>query len=249
MIVLGIDTSTAATAVALAIDGRAAGEERDDPAAGEHPGHATRLLAMADALLRARGLEWAALARVAVGAGPGRFTGLRVGLATARGLAHSLQCELAVVSSLEALAAAALAAVPSDGVLAVIDARREEVFAAAYMAAQGAEKGRLTAPRELAGARVLAPERAHELLAGAAPRSWLAVGDGALRYADALARAGVEVAPAASGLHLVRAAAVAELGAGAAPAQAREQVLPEYLRRPDAELALGDARVRRATRA
>ena len=107
MIVLGIDTATAATAVAVRADGAPLGERRDDPAAGAHPGHATRLLAMAHELLDETGIPWSALDRVAVGVGPGGFTGLRVGVATARGIAHALALELVGVSSLRALALAA----------------------------------------------------------------------------------------------------------------------------------------------
>ena len=72
MNLLGLDTATAATAVALRTADGALAEARDDPAPREHPGHATRLLAMADGLLRAADLDWAALDRVAVGVGPGR---------------------------------------------------------------------------------------------------------------------------------------------------------------------------------
>jgi len=83
--------------------------------------------------------KWRQLERVAVGLGPGRFTGLRVGVATARGLAQSLSIELAGVSSLHALAAGALRTGSSrhERVLAVIDALRGEVFAAAYALSAG----------------------------------------------------------------------------------------------------------------
>src|SRR6478672_2493232 len=136
MIVLGLDTATPATAVALRLDDGRTTQARDDPAPGEHPGHATRLLAMAHELLSASGVRWSEIERIAAGVGPGTFTGLRVGLATARGLAQSLEIELVGVSSLAALAAGALqqdapAQAPAR-VLAVIDARRGEVFAAVY---------------------------------------------------------------------------------------------------------------------
>jgi tRNA threonylcarbamoyladenosine biosynthesis protein TsaB len=252
VIVLGLDTSTAATAVALRVGAGEAVEQRDDPAGDDHPGHATRLLAMAEELLCSRGLAWDELERVAVGLGPGRFTGLRVGVATARGLAHSLSCELAGVSSLRALAAGVLAG-ETDGcerpeaVLAMIDARRGEVFVAGYLA-PAADPERLLA-RELLGPLALAPERVAERIAQEPARRWLAVGDGALRYAHALRNAGIGVAPDGSRLHRVSAAAVCELGARATPARDREAVLPQYLRRPDAEIALGDAPAVGASRA
>src|SRR5207302_2247059 len=106
----------------------------DDPAADEHPGHATRLLSMIDGLLEHSEVGWRQLERVAVGLGPGRFTGLRVGVATARGLAQSLAVDLVGVSTLEALAQAAIARRRAERVLAVIDALRGEVFAAGFAA-------------------------------------------------------------------------------------------------------------------
>lgn len=223
MIVLGLDTATSATAAALI--GSSAGplELRDDPPAGAHPGHATRLLAMIDELLGEARMEYAAVERIAVGTGPGTFTGLRVGVATARALAQSLGCELASVSSLRALARGALGA----PLLAVIDARRGEVFVTAHSA--GGE--------ELAAPRVLAPGAIAEMLATAGLGTARAIGDGAVRYRAELEAAGAEVPPDDSPLHLVRAAAVCELGA-AATAIPWEQAVPDYLRRPDAELAL-----------
>ncbi len=251
MIVLGLDTATSATAVALRVGAGEALEQRDDPAGDGHPGHATRLLAMAEELLRARGVAWDELERVAVGVGPGRFTGLRVGLATAHGLAHSLACELVGISSLQALAAAALAGEGDTGerpeaVLAMIDARRGEVFAAGYGLSPDSA---WMSPHELFGPLALAPEHLAGRLAGEPARRWLAVGDGALRYAHALRDAGIALAPEGSPVHRVRASAICELGALATPAQDREAVLPQYLRRPDAEIALGDAPAVGASRA
>jgi tRNA threonylcarbamoyladenosine biosynthesis protein TsaB len=237
MIVLGFDTATSATAVALRLaDGHTA-ELRDDPAAGAHPGHATRLLEMARELLADAGVAWSAVDRIAVGVGPGTFTGLRVGVATARGLAQSLSAQLVGVSSLQALALAAFAAdAGADAVLAVIDARRGEAFAAAY------EPGAEGLPRELTPPRALAPQ----LLAGALAdaeeeagrrRRWLAVGDGAMRFREQLEAAGARTPPDTPVLHRVSAASICELGARA-DAVGIDGLVPDYRRRPDAELAL-----------
>src|SRR5580700_7249570 len=113
MAVLGFDTSTSATAVALRLRDGTTTQARDDPPAGAHPGHATRLLGMAHQLLAGAGVGWSHVDRIAVGLGPGTFTGLRVGVATARGLAQSLAAELVGVSSLRALALGVLAEAPS----------------------------------------------------------------------------------------------------------------------------------------
>jgi tRNA threonylcarbamoyladenosine biosynthesis protein TsaB len=244
MIVLGFDTSTQATAVALRLENGLTSVARDDPPAGAHPGHATRLLEMVHDLLMGAGVAWSEIDRIAVGVGPGTFTGLRVGVATARGLSQALRAELVGVSSLQALGAAALAEQAADtdarepvAVLAVIDARRGEAFAAAY------ETGDREAPRELAPARAVPPPGLADVLAEAertrdgAERGWLAVGDGAIRFRDELADAGVRVPPDDSQLHLLSGATVCELGMRLAPSGAQE-IEPDYRRRPDAELAL-----------
>jgi tRNA threonylcarbamoyladenosine biosynthesis protein TsaB len=241
MIVLGFDTSTSATVAALRVaDGRTS-VARDDPPAGAHPGHATRLLEMVHDLLMQAGLAWREIDRIAVGVGPGTFTGLRVGVATARGLSQSLGAELVAVSSLQALAVAALAeerveAEPT-AVLAVIDARRGEAFAAAYEACAGED------PRELVPARAVPPQGLAQVIAaaeqtlGGARRSWLAVGDGAIRFRHAPGLAAVRIPPDHSPLHLIDGGAICELGSRASPVDARE-IEPDYRRRPDAELAL-----------
>jgi tRNA threonylcarbamoyladenosine biosynthesis protein TsaB len=229
MRVLGIDTATAATAVALRREDGAIREARDDPPAGAHPGHATRLLELAEGLLGEAGLAWESLDRIAVGVGPGTFTGLRVGVSTARGLAQSLGAELVGVGSLEALAGPALAANPVAGVLALIDARRGEVFAAVY---ERGEDGAV----ELAPPRALAPAAIADLISTGG-RPWIAVGDGAVRYREQVEAAGPSVPSDTDPLHLVTAAAVCESAAHIA-AGAAARIVPDYRRRPDAELAL-----------
>jgi tRNA threonylcarbamoyladenosine biosynthesis protein TsaB len=230
MIVLGFDTATSATAVALRLPGASTIEARDDPSPGAHPGHATRLLGLAAELLAEGGIAWQEVQRIGVGVGPGTFTGLRVGVATARGLAQSLGCELSAVSSLRALSQPSLAGERPGRVLAVIDARRGEVFVAAY--GPGLEE--LMAPRALAPG--LLGAALAELGTDAGP--WLAIGDGALRYREAVQAAGASVPPDESPLHLLRGEAICELAGIAGSAGGYGGVLPDYRRRPDAELAL-----------
>jgi tRNA threonylcarbamoyladenosine biosynthesis protein TsaB len=257
MIVLGLDTSTRATVVGLLLDGDSLLQARDDPEGEERPGHATRLLPLADALLSEAGLVWGDVERIAVGVGPGTFTGLRIGVATARGLAQSLGVDLLGVSSLRALAHAAirgaaeelaagggaLAGEPaganvareeraSAGLLPVIDARRGEVFAAAYRG-----DTELIAPAPLAPADLADLRERADLLAGLS--AWTAVGDGAMRYRGELELADAIVPDDDSPLHRVDARAICELGLQGDPSDA--QVLPDYRRRPDAEIALQGA--------
>lgn len=264
MIVLGFDTATPATAVGLRLADGTVLVAHDDPDAGQRPGHVTRLLPLAGELLARANLQWADVQRIAVGLGPGTFTGLRIGVASARGLAQSLSIGVVGVSTARALAEEALAeecfadegvvqeglaahalaeASPAvvkvadggtgGGVLAVIDARRGEAFAGAY-----------TADGELIAPAALAPAALAELLESARARRsggrWLAVGDGALRFREPLERAGALVPGEDSPLHRVSAAAICRLALAVAPG-APETVLPDYVRRPDAEIALEGA--------
>ena len=222
--ILGFDTATPDTVVALHVDGSEALELRHAPAPGERPGHAVQLLGLARALLDRAGIGFADLDRIGVGVGPGTFTGLRIGVATARALAQASGAQLAAVSTLRALAAAA----GHDGpVLAVLDARRGEAFAAAY---RGAD--------ELVAPATVRPEALAGLVAGSAepPAAWLAVGNGAIAFRDQLEPAAVAVPADGNPCHRVSAVAICRLAAASAPV-ARDALVPEYVRLPDAEEA------------
>jgi tRNA threonylcarbamoyladenosine biosynthesis protein TsaB len=223
MIVLGFDTATPATAVGLMLADGSTLQARDDPAGERRPGHATRLLPLADGLLAQAGLGWGELERIAVGVGPGTFTGLRIGIATARGLAQALGVELVGVSSLRALAYGSARA------LAVIDARRGEIFVAAYEGGQ-----------EVLGPQAVGPDGLGELLESSvldpSTEQWLALGDGAVLYRDAFERLGLIVAEDRSERHRIEGRAICALGNTAVVGHA--EVVPDYHRRPDAEVAL-----------
>jgi tRNA threonylcarbamoyladenosine biosynthesis protein TsaB len=113
MLILAFDTATDIATSALVADGEVLGERSS---------RAVTLLEDVDALLRQAGTHTRDLEALAVGTGPGSFTGVRIGLSTARGLALALGIPVAGVSTLDALAAGA------PGALPVIDARRREVF-------------------------------------------------------------------------------------------------------------------------
>lgn len=225
--IVAMDTATAATSVAVT-NGPRVHCARHDPAPGERPGHATRLLGLVEEAMGAAGVGWGEVERLAVGVGPGSFTGLRIGIATARGLAQSRGLPLAGVSTLEALAAGAGARewrrdAPAT-ILSVLDARRGEAFAAAYR--DGAE---IVAPAALTP----------EVLARAAaqlPAGSLAVGDGAIRFREHLEAVGIQVPDDGDGRHRVSARWHCRLAEGR-PAGSWEAVLPDYLRLPDAEIA------------
>ena len=151
MLTLAFDTATEATTTAL-VD--------DEEVLGERTTRAVRLLEDVDALLRQAGAHPRELERLAVGIGPGSFTGVRLGLAAARGLALALDLSVAGVSTLDALSAGAPGAVP------VIDAKRREVFSL------------------VDGEPWVGPPAELPLEPGA-----VCVGDGAVRYRDVLAAA------------------------------------------------------------
>ncbi|MGH2913917.1 MAG: tRNA (adenosine(37)-N6)-threonylcarbamoyltransferase complex dimerization subunit type 1 TsaB [Solirubrobacteraceae bacterium] len=227
MRILALDTATSATAVALldAETGQAVAL-RDDPPAGERPRHTTRLMELVVEALERAQIGWGAVDRIAVGVGPGTFTGLRIGVATARALATTRRIPLVGVSTLRSLAdAASHERGGEEAVLAVLDARRREVFAAAWDADTSLLEVGAMAPVELA-----AWLRATE-------RRWLAVGDGAVAWRSALASDAVRIPADGLDCHGVSALAHCRIAAAIAPGPV-QAVVPDYVRRPDAELAL-----------
>jgi tRNA threonylcarbamoyladenosine biosynthesis protein TsaB len=164
---------------------------------------------------------WEGVALIGVGLGPGSFTGLRIGIATARGLAAALGTPVAGVCTLDALGRGIAEAGEEGERLAVLDARRGEVFAALY----GADGERLWDPF------VCRPEELEERVA-ALPEPPQAAGSGAVRFRHELARHEVRIADDADPVHRVAARHICAL---AAAAGAGGPLAPIYLRPPDAE--------------
>jgi tRNA threonylcarbamoyladenosine biosynthesis protein TsaB len=220
---LGLDTSTAvAAACVLRADGEAFELASDPRALTQQPAHAAELMPAVAHVMDRAGLGWGDLHAIAVGVGPGSFTGLRIGIATARALAVANGLQLRPVSSLAALARGIDETEPGSTVLPLIDAKRGEVFAAAYH--RGDELWAPFAAR---------PERVVERVLDSHLRP-LAAGDGSIRFRRVLETAGIRVASDDSGAHVLRALHVCRLAA-AAPGKPPETVLPEYLRAPDAK--------------
>jgi tRNA threonylcarbamoyl adenosine modification protein YeaZ len=223
-VVVGFDTATAGTAVCAARDGGVAYEESLGPAPDGSPRHSTALLAEIERAVSAAG-GWGEVRGIAVGLGPGSFVGIRIGVATARGLAASTGLPVTGVCTLDALGRALVAwqAGSNRGSLAVLDARRGEVFAALYSPAGE----RLWEPL------VLAPEALAERLAEL-PMLPLAAGSGAVRFRDELQSRGVEVPDEQDPVHRIAARHVCAL---AEPAMdgGSERLRPIYLRPPDAQ--------------
>ena len=184
MLTLAFDTATDVATSALVDDGEVLGERAS---------RAQTLLEDIDALLRQGGAHPTDLGALAVGIGPGSFTGVRIGLAAARGLAVALDIPGAGVSTLDALAAGAPGAVP------VVDARRREIFTIVD-----------GAPRALAPADL-------DVAAGT-----VCVGSGAVRYRGLLEEKGAVVPPDDDERHLPRARFHAALAGALGPVEAIE---------------------------
>jgi tRNA threonylcarbamoyl adenosine modification protein YeaZ len=195
--------------------------------------HATRLLEEVEQAATSAG-GWREVDLIAVGLGPGTFTGLRVGISTARGLSVSLGLPARGVSTLDALAAGILAdasTVPfgdmatkrNSAALAVLDGWRGEVFAALY----GPEGERIWEPA------VYKPEELAERVLGFGEPLSVA-GSGAVRFRQELARDGVRIADDSDPVHRVAARHICALAA-AVGEEDRDGLAPIYLRPPDAE--------------
>ena len=141
------------------------------------------------------------------------------------------------------------ASLGGTSVLAVLDARRGEAFAAAYLLTERTSAEELVAPRALAPedlGSILAQAEAHregdEAQRGREHLGpWRAIGDGAVRFRSHLEAVGVTVPPDSSPLHLVSAVAICDLGARGEAVASHEAIVPDYRRRPDAEIALESA--------
>lgn len=122
-LILSIETSTSICSVAIHEQGELlALAEIKEPGA-----HAEKLLLLVDELFKKAGLSFGDLDAVAVSQGPGSYTGLRIGVSTAKGIAYALEIPLIGINTLQAMAASQSVA-PGDYVVAVLDARRKEVY-------------------------------------------------------------------------------------------------------------------------
>lgn len=232
MRILAIDTATRASTAALWVPPGEPLELRDDPGRGDRPRHTTQLLPLVAGLLESCQVGWDEIDRIAVGVGPGTFTGLRVGIATARALAQAREIPLVGVCTLRSLAMNLIGAggAPAQAVLAVLDARRGEVFAAGWRS--GDWSGALLEPA------VLGPE-ALAAVASQLPATAIAIGEGAVEFRAVLEDSGVLVPEDDSELHKVTAINHCRLARDIPAAGGPEDVRPLYLRAPDAEIALG----------
>jgi len=231
MKILGLDTATLTVGLALLDDERVLAEARH-----EATQRTNDLLVAIDAMVRGLDLAPSAIEAVAIGAGPGSFTGLRIGMATAKGIAFAAGRPLWAVSTLAALAYDAIAErpAPADGLaVAVLDARRGEVYAGCY---------RVTGHALLGEERVMDPAELAAWVAALAPA---AVAAGQVIYAgDALAAHPEVLAPLAAAwsptVRTPSGIAIARLALAGARLDALTAGSPTYIRPSEAEVKYPD---------
>jgi tRNA threonylcarbamoyladenosine biosynthesis protein TsaB len=225
MLVLGIETSTAVSSVALGTEQGIVGTAQ----VSRGKGHAEFLVPAIKYISNEAGVSLTSVAGVAVGLGPGLFTGMRVGVATAKAMAQALRVPIIGIPSLDLLAYGVRHS--SRLICATVDARRGEVFTAFYRQVPGGVQ-------RLSEYVVWPPER----LAGevqARSEETLFVGNGALVYRDRLPR-GARIEHASVSQAFPAAPALVEL---ALPRFVREdtdpllELEPLYVRKTDAEIA------------
>jgi tRNA threonylcarbamoyladenosine biosynthesis protein TsaB len=234
VIVVGIETSTPQTSVAI-------GTEREILGEVTVAGKARQELVapVLAQLLRWTGLELSQVGGVAVGLGPGLFTGLRVGVQSAKTLAQVLGVPIVGIGSLDLLAYGVRAT--RRRIAAVIDGRRGEVFYAAYRSMPGGVM-RESEPAVAAPGRLVTELEA-------LPGEVLAVGNGAILYHDEIAELGPRVEFASPTTAHPKAAGLVELAAVRLLREEHDRlvdVVPVYLRKSDAEIAW-DQRARGAS--
>jgi tRNA threonylcarbamoyladenosine biosynthesis protein TsaB len=227
--ILCLDTSTPTARVAV-VDGAGVAVARAEATADRHSAH---VLKLCDEVLRAAGLTPATLDAIACGAGPGSFTGLRVGLSVTKGLALATGKPLLLVSSLHALALDLARAAPTAGAwtaVPCIDAGKGEIYALPC----AVDVAGVVAPAVEGDPWRLAPAAFAERLAELA-RPVVVAGNGAERFAELLDGA----LPAGARRVSIEGPTALSIGALALPRFARgdtddlERSVPFYGRPPD----------------
>ncbi len=232
MRILALDTATLTASVALCEGDHVlgAGDARAET-------HSEKLLPLIDRILTEAGVAAADLDAIVCGAGPGSFTGLRIGLSTAKGLCFALSRPLIMISSLRALALGGTDEARAGGalVLALLDAKKHELYAGLYDASG----------EPVTAEVVLPPAR---LAAWVEGRRVVVVGDGAAAYPEIAAACGPILAGARA---TPDARALAILGARRLAAGDADDMLtaaPSYIRASEAEIATPGAPVVSLTR-
>ena len=228
MRILAFDTSTPTCSVAVQADGRIA-----DVSFASSRTHSHHLMQMVDQALGLAGIRVSELDAFAVTRGPGTFTGLRIGISAAKAMALAARKPLLGISGLEALAAQA--AETHRLICPMVDARRSEVYCACYRA-------EATGLRRVSEERVCPPEKVLESI----EEPCLFVGNGAELYRHLVlemrGKDGTVAPPVQNNIHASTLARMAAERFREGQGTQDASLVPQYLRKSDAELKLGKAR-------
>jgi tRNA threonylcarbamoyladenosine biosynthesis protein TsaB len=232
-LILSIETATGCGSIALTKGGINNGKLLAEATAQPEITHSRRLLGSVDWVMQATGLSWNELDGVAVSLGPGSFTGLRIGMAAAKGIVYASQKPLIGIQTLDAIALSC--PVIDRPLWCLLDARKQEVYAACY------QTGPLGLPEQCSPVEAIRPEKLLEKITGPA----LLAGPGLVEYHELFA-AHKEVqlipptlsSPSAARLGFLAAEQLL-LGKTADPAT----IAPLYVRASEAEVNLKKRRL------
>ena len=226
--ILAFDTATSNCSVAITRGGFGDGQVEGALSFDSGVTHSRRLLGSIDWLLHTAEMKMTDIAALALGTGPGSFTGLRIGMATAKGLAHGKGLPLIGVSSLDAVAAS----VRSERLICVVmDARKKEVYCCFYRCGPGRDVSRCSEPA------VMTPAALAQLISEPVTMA----GDGVRVYNDVFSELLGEKAEL---LPWITTPSAANIGFLASAAQAEgsyldlDRAVPDYIRSSDAQLSL-----------
>lgn len=227
--ILTIDTATNCSSIAITEGGVSDGNALASLSLNTRVTHSRRLLSSIEYLMQQAEYNWSDLNGITVSVGPGSFTGLRIGMATAKGLAMAANLPLLGVSTLDALASRCLT---SKLICAVQDARKKEVYTALYRF----EKRRV---ERVSDYRVISPQ----LLVEQLEESVLFVGDGVKLYGELWQGSqNIPVAFAPTALNTISASTMGFIGCDMLRDDNildADNAVPLYVRASDAELNLG----------
>ncbi|MGB3210504.1 MAG: tRNA (adenosine(37)-N6)-threonylcarbamoyltransferase complex dimerization subunit type 1 TsaB [Desulforhopalus sp.] len=229
LLILSIDTATPCSAVALTCGTRMNGRVLASLSLTGNVTHSRRLFSAIDHLMKKAEVGWSSISGIGVSLGPGSFTGLRIGMSTAKGLAAAAGKALLGVSTLDSLAARC---VSSRLICSVLDARKKEVYSSFYRCNTDGLTERVS------DMTVMAPEK----LAATIAEPVVMVGDGVMAYGDlfkGVLKEKVIFAPAQ--LHEPSASSLGMLAGEMLESGEQLEVagaVPVYIRSSDAELSL-----------
>lgn len=229
-LILSLDTATKCCSVAICSGELSAGNILGAHSLNTSVTHSRRLLTVIDGLIQECGIKWVDIAGIAVGLGPGSFTGLRIGMATAKGLAFASVIPLIGVSTLDSFACKQKT---SKRICSIIDARKKEVYSAFYKTDK--VSGRVVRESDIFA---LTPEKLAEQIT----EPVMFVGDGVNSYGEFLKDKLGSLASFGTAVDNICCAATIGLIAGeklkAGETLDMVQAVPLYIRASDAELSL-----------